>query len=183
MSRPVEFTEKDVMAAKEIIEQAKGNNQLMEALAIQITAVTQAPIEQVAEILGKSKATISRMRKRFQQFETAPKKEKQRPKKGGRRNELLSFEEEKEFLNSFAEKARKGRIIVVPPMRLALEERVGKKVAKSTVYAMLARHGWRKVKPDTKHPKADPGAQKTFKKNSQKLSGTHGVWLPPKKKN
>jgi hypothetical protein len=43
----------------------------------------------------------------------------------------------------------------------------------STTYRLLARHGWRKVQPDTKHPKSDPAAQDEFKKNSPKL------WLPP----
>ncbi|MBU1568309.1 MAG: winged helix-turn-helix domain-containing protein [Proteobacteria bacterium] len=37
---------------------------------------------------------------------------------------------------------------------------------------LLARHGWRKVQPDTKHPKSDPVAQEDFK-NWPK------PWLPP----
>jgi hypothetical protein len=43
----------------------------------------------------------------------------------------------------------------------------------STTYRLLARHGWRKVQPDTKHPKSEPALQDEFKKNSQKQ------WLPP----
>jgi hypothetical protein len=35
---------------------------------------------------------------------------------------------------------------------------------------MLARNGWRKVTPDTRHPKADPAAQDEFKKNRGKDS-------------
>jgi hypothetical protein len=30
---------------------------------------------------------------------------------------------------------------------------------------MLARHDWRKVAPDTRHPKSDPQAQQDWKKN------------------
>jgi hypothetical protein len=41
-------------------------------------------------------------------------------------------------------------------------------VAASVVYRMLARHGWRKVAPDTRHPKSDPVAQEDWKKNSPK---------------
>jgi hypothetical protein len=41
-------------------------------------------------------------------------------------------------------------------------------VASSTVYRILARHGWRKVAPDTCHPKHDAEAQAEFKKNSPK---------------
>jgi hypothetical protein len=43
----------------------------------------------------------------------------------------------------------------------------------STTYRLLARHGWRKVQPDTKHPKSDPALQDEFKKNFLKQ------WLPP----
>ena len=50
----------------------------------------------------------------------------------------------------------------------ALEKRLGKTVAASTVYRILARHGWRKVTPDTCHPKRDAKAQEEFKKNSSK---------------
>jgi hypothetical protein len=41
-------------------------------------------------------------------------------------------------------------------------------VAASVVYRMLARHGWRKVAPDTRHPKSDPIAQEDWKKNFPK---------------
>jgi hypothetical protein len=33
---------------------------------------------------------------------------------------------------------------------------------------MLARHGWRKVAPDTRHPKSAPLVQEEWKKNSPK---------------
>jgi hypothetical protein len=33
------------------------------------------------------------------------------------------------------------------------------------VYRLLARHGWRKVAPDTRHPKSDPAEQERWKKN------------------
>jgi hypothetical protein len=37
----------------------------------------------------------------------------------------------------------------------------------STTYRLLARHGWRKVQPDTKHPKSDPALQDEFKKTTR----------------
>jgi Winged helix-turn helix len=36
----------------------------------------------------------------------------------------------------------------------------------SSVYRMLARHGWRKLAPDTRHPDGDPQAREDWKKNS-----------------
>ena len=37
---------------------------------------------------------------------------------------------------------------------------------------VLARHGWRKVAPDTRHPKTDPALQEDWKKNSRRR------WMP-----
>ena len=34
------------------------------------------------------------------------------------------------------------------------------------MYRLLARHGWRKVAPDTRHPKSDLAVQEEWKKNS-----------------
>ena len=51
-------------------------------------------------------------------------------------------------------------------LRAALAHRLGRPVAASVVYRLLARHGWRKVAPDTRHPKSDPIAQEEWKKNS-----------------
>jgi hypothetical protein len=59
--------------------------------------------------------------------------------------------------------------LVISPVRAALAERLGrKKVAASVVYRLLARHGWRKVAPDTRHPKSDPAAQLDGKENFRK---------------
>ena len=43
-------------------------------------------------------------------------------------------------------------------------------MAASVVYRFLARHGWRKVAPDTRHPKSDLGLQETWKKLSEDLA-------------
>jgi len=68
---------------------------------------------------------------------------------GGRRRQTLTPQEEIEFLQTWIEKAEHGGILVVPPIHADLEESLGKSIAASKVYRMLARHGWRKVKPDT----------------------------------
>jgi hypothetical protein len=87
---------------------------------------------------------------------------------GGRWREHLSFEQEKEFLDPWIEKAERGGILVVPQIHTAYEERICCRVAASTIYRMLAMHGWRKVAPDTCHPKRDAQAQEDFKKNPKK---------------
>jgi hypothetical protein len=97
------------------------------------------------------------------------------PKKswGGRRRYSLSLEEERYFLASFEAEAGAGGVLSAPPIHVALIKRLGHDTSPSTTYRMLARHGWRKVQPDTKHPKSNQAAQEEFKKNSRSL------WKPP----
>lgn len=63
-------------------------------------------------------------------------------------------------------------MVVVSPIRAALAQHLNKTIAASVVYKLLARHGWRKVAPDTRHPKSDPKVQEEWKKNSRK------TWRP-----
>ena len=58
-----------------------------------------------------------------------------------------------------------GGIVVIPSLKPTFEKALGRKVAPSTLYRMLARHGWRKLAPDTAHPKGDPERREEFKKN------------------
>ncbi len=176
MSRPVEFTGTEIADAKKVIAETKGCERLMEALAVMITAVAGASVDQVGEILGRSRVTVSRMRKRFRQAACDGAENMPARGSGGRRRELLSIEEEKAFLKPWIEAAKAGGIIVVPPIHRALEERMGRKVATATTYNLLARHGWRKVQPDTRHPKSDENAREDFKKNSQTSLPKRGCW-------
>jgi len=57
-------------------------------------------------------------------------------------------------------------VLVVSEIKIAYEKLFDKKVPKSTIYRMLARHGWRKIAPRSKHSRTDFAAQEEFKKNS-----------------
>lgn len=90
---------------------------------------------------------------------------------GGRKNEILTFEQEKEFLSQFFDKAVKGQISTVEEIRkVFLKHTNRKKVAKSTIYNLLKRHGWSKKKARPSHPKRNKEAQEIFKKTSLKKS-------------
>jgi transposase len=118
----------------------------------------------IAEILGVGTATVSRLRNEVRQLDAGGNAD--RRSWGGRRHQTLGAEEEARFLEPWAAEAEQGGVLVVPPIHAALEERVGHEVAKSTVYRMLARHGWRKIAPDNAHPKRDADAQEAFKKGA-----------------
>ncbi len=122
-----------------------------------------APAAQIAQVLGWSTATVHVIHSRWAKegdtiFELTS--------RGGRRNQLLSIEQEEQFLAPFVAHAGAGGVLTVSQIQQALEQRLGKSVAPSTVYRLLARHGWRKLAPRPRHPKADMAAQAAFKKTS-----------------
>ena len=81
---------------------------------------------------------------------------------------MMSVEEEKEFLAPWEEQAKVGGVLVVSAIRAALAEKVGRAVVASVTYRLLKRHDWRKIAPDTRHPKSDPKVQEEWKKNSRR---------------
>jgi len=87
-------------------------------------------------------------------------------KRGGRRRQLMTIEEEKSFLASFESVSRDGKILVVNEIKAAFEKHLGRTVHKSTVYRLLQRHNWRKVVPRPKHPKQDEQTIEAFKKGA-----------------
>jgi len=85
----------------------------------------------------------------------------------------MTIEEEREFLRSWEARAIQGGVLSVPPIHAALVERLGRPIPLSTTYRLLARHGWRKVQPDTSIQKVTQQFRKSLKKNFPKL------WRPP----
>lgn len=71
----------------------------------------------------------------------------QASKRGGRYRANITTDEENSFLASFLEKSVRGEILVVSEIKSAYEKIVGHAVPKSTIYRILARHGWRKITP------------------------------------
>ena len=80
----------------------------------------------------------------------------------------MTREEEQAFLEPWLKLASTGSLRVVSPLRAALAQRVGHPVKASLIYRLLARHGWRKVAPDTRPPKSSSAAQADWKNNSPK---------------
>ena len=69
-----------------------------------------------------------------------------------------------------ADQAGAGSILVVAEVHQALEQQLGRKIAESTVYRILHRHGWRKLVPRPFHPKRKPEAAEAFKKGASQKS-------------
>ncbi len=166
MSRPRHIDWTLVSKARAIVAETTDIRQLKAAQAVLLPAFTGTTLEQTASLLGVGRASVHRLQQQFRQSLQAP--SQPRKKWGGRRRALLSWAEEEAFLAPWVEQARQAGVLVVSPLRAALAEKLGRKIAPSVVYRLLARHGWRKVAPDTRHPKCDPAAQAEWKKNSPK---------------
>ena len=57
-----------------------------------------------------------------------------------------------------------GEMLSVHDLKAAYEKAIGHETSKSTIYNLLARHGWRKLMPRPFHPRRDMAAQNAFKK-------------------
>ncbi|MCL5105357.1 MAG: winged helix-turn-helix domain-containing protein [Armatimonadetes bacterium] len=168
MARQTCISAKELQRAMQLRDQATTVAEYRTALSVILRNTVGLDADQTAEVLGTSRRTVFRDQSRICKQDNAPKNQW-----GGRRHCSMSVHEEDEFLREWEAKAAAGGVLTVPPIHAALVYRLGHDCPISTTYRLLARHGWRKVQPDTKHPKSDPAAQDEFKKNSPKL------WLPP----
>lgn len=170
MARPRKIDNQAVQRARLVVGKTQDANELRQALAILLPAERGTTLEETADLLGVSRASIPRLQAVFRNRD--PSVPSARENWGGRRRALMTEEQEREFLRPWFEQAKEGRVLVLSPIRAALAQQLGRPVAASIVYRFLARHGWRKVAPDTRHPKSDPKVQEAWKKNSRK------IWLP-----
>lgn len=162
MSRPRRIDVDLVARAQAVAARAQNLQELRRAQAVLLPAVANVTLEQTAKVLGVGRRTVVRLQRSFgRQSQSAQPSD---PYWGGRRRALLSQEQEQEFLAVWKAKAEQGQLVVLTPLRVALEKKVGRPVKPSVVYRLLERHRWRKVAPDTRHPKAQPSVQEEWKK-------------------
>ena len=152
MARPArghEFVDAAITQAA----QAKTISELRMAQALLLPLKFGLSLADTGVAVGLSKSWTLRLRTRFGRIQSG----REQPK---------TLEEEAAILAPYLEQAKEGGVIVVPPLKAKLEHAGGRPLALSTVYAMLHRHGWRKLAPDKQHPQSDPAAQDAWKKNS-----------------
>ena len=163
MRPPKPISPEDHAALKELLKETRKKADFQRVQCLWLRAELELNSTEIAAAVGWSKSTVKIIQSRY--F-----KEKERALigtgRGGRRRENLTYEEEKKLLEGFSEAAKEGGVLVVSDIKAAYERKVGRTVPKSTVYRVLARHGWRKIAPRPRHPKSDPAAQEEFKKNS-----------------
>lgn len=147
----------------ERLKKARGRPEYQRIQCVLLRATLGSSAAEIAKVLGWATTTVHNVHSRFARegealFDLKP--------KGGRRHQHLTLLEEAQLLAPFIEQAHAGDMLQAARVRSAYEHRVGKQVAESTIYRLLGRHGWRKVVPRPRHPKADVAAQAAFKKTA-----------------
>ena len=150
-----------IAALADRLKRANSHAEYQRIQCVLIRATLGSTAAEIARLLGWSTATVHVMHSRWAKEGEALFDLRGR---GGRRHQHLSADAEIDLLAPFAAQAQAGGLLHVSEIKRALEQQVGSAVAASTVYRMLDRHGWRKVVPRPRHPKADMQAQDAFKK-------------------
>jgi len=150
--------------AAALMRRAKTKVEFQRAQAVWLRVALDLSDSEIATATGLSSNTVRCLQSRFRlRGETAL----IGVGRGGRRRQNLTVDQEEEVLRPFLEQAGSGAILQVGPIKDAYERVVGREVPKSTVYRLLARHGWRKLAPRPRHPKARSDLQEEFKKSSR----------------
>jgi hypothetical protein len=78
----------------------------------------------------------------------------------------MTLAEERALLDRFGRAAGACEMLNIHDLKAAYEKAIGHETSNSTVYNLLARHGWRKLMPRPFHPKRDIAAQNAIKKTA-----------------
>jgi transposase len=117
----------------------------------------------IAAAMGVSLSTVNRAHMAYDGGGLAALKSKPN---GGRKRQNMTLAEEKALLARFAKAAGAGELLNIHDIKAAYEKTIGHETSNSTVYNLLARHGWRKRMPRPFHPKRNLAAQNAFKKTA-----------------
>jgi len=132
---------KDLLAkAYTMLPKVESAHELRQLLALILPLEFGLSLEQTAKATGVSLGWISQLRNDF--IRRGGDWDEKHPRRGGRYHQNMSFEEETRFLVPFLSNANN---LVVKDIKVALEKRLGKKVALSSVYNLLHRHNWKKT--------------------------------------
>ena len=151
--------------ARGLLASAKTAEDLRQAQAILLPLELGLSLEQTAQAIGRSVSATCKLRNRRRREaagELMPKKSKREL----RNRAAANLERESAILDVVLAGSEQGGVIVIPVLKPVFEKALGKPIALSTLYRILARHGFRKLAPDTAHPKGDPLKREEWKKNS-----------------
>jgi transposase len=143
------------------IKEAKDPRQLQRWHIIHTALLHPRTAEAIATCVGVSKSLVA---KTIAHYNKGGIQAIQVKRVGGRYRSYLRSEEEERFLEPLYQKAEQGAFITAEDIKKAYEQQIGRIVHTTTISRLLQRHGWRKIVPRRKHPKAETDVQEAFKK-------------------
>jgi transposase len=150
--------------AQKHLKAARSADELRIAQSVLLPLELGLTLEQTAKAIGRSVGATCKMRVNFCAIASGTRQAAQ-PKTSLRNRAKASLEREAQVLDSVLANANEGGVVVIPRLKGLIEKELGKTMALASVYRMLHRHNWRKLAPDTQHPKGDAQARETWKKN------------------
>jgi len=158
----VKCTKKQIRELKTALrwKMPAAQRQRIQMVLLRESGMTQPAI---AEAMGVSLSTVNRAHMAFDHGGIKALKPKPI---GGRQRENMTLAQEKALLARFAKAAGAGEMLNIHDLKAAYEKAIGHETSNSTIYNLLARHGWRKLMPRPFHPQRDLTAQQDFKKTA-----------------
>ena len=149
MPRMYKFDDAQISEIEKTIRNCKEKNIYRRLQCLKLRAVDKKDLAEISKIVSYNLKYVSQIISKYcnHGMLAITKKNYQ----GNRRK--LTKEQERELLEPFITEAEKGTMVVVDDIRKAYEEKTGEKSAPATIYYLLARNGWRKIMPRSKHPK------------------------------
>lgn len=170
MSRPASGTPQ-LEQARAQVKAARSAAQLRAAQAVLLPLELGLTLAQTAAAIGRSVGATCRIRTSFCAVASG-RQEPAQAKTSLRNRAKATLEQEAAVLDAVLHDAHLGGVVIIPRLKPQIEAALGKTMALSGIYRMLHRHQWRKLAPDTQHPKGDSAAREVWKKNSPNPSKT-----------
>lgn len=133
----------ELSAALHLIQTAATVKQLRQGQAMLLPALTGATMETTAKLLGVNRERVFALRRDFRKAGNVA-SVGDRERRGGRRQAILSLEEEKAFIHQWHMDNKAG-VVEIAPVHTALEQKLGRPVPRSTVLRLVKRHNWRNI--------------------------------------
>jgi hypothetical protein len=134
-----------VEAARKLLKAARTADKLRLAQSVLLPLKLGLSIEQTALAIGRSSETTCTMRTRLSKV-AAGEMSTPRSKRQLRNRANADLERERKILDKVLPDAATGGVVVIARVKPAIEAKLGKTLALSSVYRMLACHGWRQAR-------------------------------------
>jgi len=143
MRTPKPFPEGSLLKLQAALKHARTKSEFQRVLSLWLREGLGLNSRQIAKAVGWTPQTVLRV-----QAEYAERGEAAifgSPGRGGRRREVLNARQEKSVLDSVRAEFWQDGVINTRLVHEAVEKMAGHQVPASTIYRMLARHGWHKI--------------------------------------